>query len=173
MQLFLLISVLVLLPAWVYSQADRPTQAPEAAVYVVEPVQSKPSPKPISTPMSFHLSDHQWQHRVVLVFSPSEQSPAYQQQMQRWQADRQGVRDRDLKLVEVVGKVGRVDGKPITSASVARLWQEFGVKPDEFLVILVGKDGTEKQRSQVPIDLAALFQTIDAMPMRQQEMRDR
>jgi hypothetical protein len=40
-------------------------------------------------------------------------------------------------------------------------------------VILVGKDGAEKQRSQTPIDLAMLFRTIDAMPMRQQEMRSR
>ncbi|MGA7936503.1 MAG: DUF4174 domain-containing protein [Kovacikia sp.] len=37
--------------------------------------------------------------------------------------------------------------------------------------ILGNGDGTEKQRSQAPIDLAMLFRTIDAMPMRQQEMR--
>ncbi|MBW4517481.1 MAG: DUF4174 domain-containing protein [Timaviella obliquedivisa GSE-PSE-MK23-08B] len=45
--------------------------------------------------------------------------------------------------------------------------------PGKFTVILVGKDGTEKQRSQTPIDPATIFRTIDAMPMRQQEMRDR
>jgi hypothetical protein len=40
-------------------------------------------------------------------------------------------------------------------------------------VILVGKDGTEKQRSQTPIALAVLFRTIDALPMRQQALHSR
>jgi hypothetical protein len=37
----------------------------------------------------------------------------------------------------------------------------------------VGKDGMEKQGSQTPIALAVLFRTIDAMPIRQREMRSR
>ena len=124
--------------------------------------------------VEFKLSDYQWQHRIVLIFAPSERIPGYQQQVQLWQADRAGVNERDLKLVEVLGTgEGRVDGQSISSASVTRLRQEFGVPVEEFAVILVGKDGTEKQRSQTPINLGTLFRTIDAMPMRQQEMRAR
>ncbi|MBD2259385.1 DUF4174 domain-containing protein [Pseudanabaena sp. FACHB-2040] len=122
----------------------------------------------------FELSDYQWQHRLVLVFAPSNDSPDYQQQMQTWQADTTGISDRNLKLVEVLGTgESRVDSEPISPASVAGLRQQFGVPVDQFSVILVGKDGTEKQRSQSPVDLALLFRTIDAMPMRQQEMRSR
>ncbi|WP_190510597.1 DUF4174 domain-containing protein [Leptolyngbya sp. FACHB-321] len=64
-------------------------------------------------------------------------------------------------------------GQSLSSASADRLRQQFGIPPEEFAVILVGKDGTEKQRSQTPVDLELLFRTIDAMPMRQQEMRSR
>ncbi|MBM0744958.1 DUF4174 domain-containing protein (plasmid) [Phormidium sp. CLA17] len=124
--------------------------------------------------VEFKLSDYQWQHRTVLIFAPSKRIPAYQQQVQMWQADRANVNERDLKLVEVLGTgESRVDGKFLSAASVERLRQQFGVPVEEFAVILIGKDGTEKQRSQTPVDLAVLFRTIDVMPMRQQEMRSR
>ncbi|HEY9908197.1 MAG TPA: DUF4174 domain-containing protein [Thermosynechococcaceae cyanobacterium] len=123
--------------------------------------------------VEFNLSDYQWQHRVALIFAPSERSPAYQQQMQAWQAEAEGMQDRDLKVVEILVGESRADRQIITAASANRLRQQFGVTTEDFAVILVGKDGTEKQRSQAPVDPTVLFRTIDAMPMRQQEMRSR
>jgi len=46
------------------------------------------------------------------------------------------------------------------------------VAPDAFRVVLVGKDGTEKRRDAEPVAARSLFDTIDAMPMRQREMRE-
>jgi hypothetical protein len=40
-----------------------------------------------------------------------------------------------------------------------------------FSAVLIGKDGGVKLRQTKPITSALLFATIDAMPMRQQEMR--
>lgn len=146
-----------------------------------KPIANSPQPETVSvasTPdreeVEFNLSDRRWQHRIVLIFAPSEREPAYQQQMQQWKAHSEGIHDRDLKLVEVLG-IGesRVDGQPIAPLSADRLRQQFGVTPEEFAVVLVGKDGTEKQREQAPVDPTVLFRTIDAMPMRQQEMRSR
>lgn len=131
-------------------------------------VAAVPAPSPA---VEFDLSNYQWRHRVALIFAPSERSPTYQQQMQAWQANTAGTLDRHLKLVEVLGRVGRADGQFITPASVERLRQRFGVTTEDFAVILVGKDGTEKQRNQAPINPIMLFRVIDAMPMRQQEMR--
>ena len=39
-------------------------------------------------------------------------------------------------------------------------------------MILVGKDGTEKLRAHHVVSAQALFALIDAMPMRQREMRE-
>lgn len=120
----------------------------------------------------FNLSDYQWRNRIVLVFAPSEQSPAYQQQLQQWKTHSDGIRDRDLKLIEVLGTgESRADGNLITQSSAERLRKQFGVAPKDFAVILVGKDGTEKQREQSPVAPTMLFRVIDAMPMRKQEMR--
>lgn len=122
--------------------------------------------------VEFKLSDYQWQHRILLIFAPSTDSSDYRQQMQIWQADAAGTDDRDLKLVQIL-RTGesQVAGRSISSASAERLRKQFEITPEQFAVILVGKDGTEKQRSETPIDLAALFRTIDTMPMRRQEMR--
>lgn len=38
------------------------------------------------------------------------------------------------------------------------------------MVILIGKDGGAKLRSEKPLSMAKLQETIDAMPMRQDEM---
>jgi len=62
------------------------------------------------------------------------------------------------------------DGRPLTDAAVRRLRDRFSVPPVAFRVILVGKDGTEKQRSAEPVSIRSIFDRIDAMPMRQREM---
>ncbi len=140
------------------------SQPPEVASVAASPARSQE--------IEFKLSDYQWQHRILLVFAPSADSSQYRQQMQAWQADTAGTNDRDLKLVQVLGTgESQVDGRSLSSASAEGLRQQFGIPPEEFAVILVGKDGTEKQRSHTPMDLAMLFRTIDAMPMRQQEIR--
>ncbi|MBC7969335.1 MAG: DUF4174 domain-containing protein [Verrucomicrobia bacterium] len=142
------------------------SQSPEVASVAANPSRSQGT--------EFKLSDYQWQHRILLVFAPSTDSSQYRQQMQIWQADGAGTDDRNLKLVQILGTgESQVDGRSLSSASAEKLRQQFGIAPEGFAVILVGKDGTEKQRSQTPIDLAALFRTIDSMPMRQQEMRSR
>jgi hypothetical protein len=141
-------------------------QSPEAAS-----IAANPSP---FQGTEFKLSDYQWQHRILVVFAPSTDSSHYRKQMQAWQADAAGTDDRDLKLVQILDTgESQVDGRSLSAASAERLRQQFGIPPEEFAVVLVGKDGTEKQRSQTPINLGALFRTIDAMPMRQQEMRSR
>ncbi|MEL6747685.1 MAG: DUF4174 domain-containing protein, partial [Pseudomonadota bacterium] len=51
------------------------------------------------------------------------------------------------------------------------LRQTFGVDSDEMLALLVGKDGGVKRRAHLPVRLETLFEVIDSMPMRREEMR--
>jgi hypothetical protein len=64
------------------------------------------------------------------------------------------------------------DPQPLAEAAVRRLRERFDVAPDVFRVVLVGKDGTEKRRDAEPVTARSIFDTIDAMPMRQREMRE-
>ena len=51
--------------------------------------------------------------------------------------------------------------------------ERFGVETGCFAAVLVGKDGTVKHRSHEPVAPEKLYELIDAMPMRQREMRER
>ena len=127
---------------------------------------------PTQLEVAFNLSDQQWQHRVLVVFAPSQQSLVYRQQQQAWQSHTDAMQERDLKLVEVLAAgASRADGQLMSAISADQLRNQFGIAPEAFALILIGKDGTEKQRFYRPVDPREVFSTIDAMPMRQQEMR--
>jgi|GEM_PF-600124 len=122
--------------------------------------------------MAFDLKSYQWKKRLLLVFAPAENSPAYQKQMQLFQAQQAAFSERDLLLVEIFTEGrSRASGKALDEADVAKVRSRFQVSPQDFRVILVGKDGTVKRTDSKPIEPKVIFNEIDAMPMRQQEMR--
>lgn len=121
---------------------------------------------------AFRLADYQWKNRVLLLFAPSTKAPGYEQQQRLFAAaEARAYEARDLLLVELFGKGrSRAAGTPIAADAAARLRERFGVAPEAFALILIGKDGTEKRRDTAPVKPEAIFDAIDAMPMRQQEM---
>lgn len=107
-----------------------------------------------------------WEKRVVLVSAPQATDPAAVAQRRILARVRGGSDDRDLMLVEALGD--KVIGASDTAAALRR---NYKLPADRFTVILIGKDGGEKQRSATPMSAASLFGTIDAMPMRRQGRR--
>lgn len=123
-------------------------------------------------PVEASLEKYKWKKRPLLLFSPSEDSPAYLRQKENIQADAQGLRERDMVVIELVGqdKV-YIDGVLQRRRQSRALRERFQVPPESFAVLLVGKDGTEKSRNTNPVELEEIFGRIDQMPMRRQEMR--
>ena len=130
--------------------------------------------------VDFRLDAHRWEHRLLIVFAPSDTADAGTVQRDAFDDREAGFRDRDLLLLFLEGEAaaGQLldapgqEPKPLTEAAVRRLYDHFGVPTDAFRVVLVGKDGTEKRRDAEPVSARSIFDTIDAMPMRQREMRD-
>jgi hypothetical protein len=129
--------------------------------------------------LNFRLDAHRWEHRLLLVFAPEADSARPDQEAQLDGSDA-GFRDRDLLLLTITGpENGTVreapgdDPRSLTEAAVRRLYDHFGVPTDAFRVVLVGKDGTEKRRDAEPVTARSLFDTIDAMPMRQRELQEK
>jgi len=124
--------------------------------------------------MDIDLDDYQWKNRIILVFAPSSDSEAYARQMGEFEGEEDGILDRDLVILELFKNGESRAGDTSLSARVAqRLRSQFNVEADEFSIILMGKDGTVKLRSPVPVPVSEIFGRIDAMPMRQEEMRRR
>ena len=95
-------------------------------------------------------------YRMVLIFGNN--TTLVQRQLALLQKDSSGLAERDLIVKQV--KPGDY------------LYESYQIKPDEpFTVILIGKDGGEKYRSNSILTANRLFAMVDAMPMRQSEMR--
>ncbi|MCQ8240165.1 DUF4174 domain-containing protein [Rhizosaccharibacter radicis] len=97
--------------------------------------------------------------RVLLVFVPSAGDPRLAAQRTALDRAAAEARARDLVLVAV----------PEGSSDAEKLRRRFDVGRG-FAVVLVGKDGTAKLRSERPVPVSTLFGLIDSMPMRRQEM---
>lgn len=112
------------------------------------------------------LSDYQWKTRLIVVRASSDSIG----EIGALRSVRAAVDDRDIAWFvsagcEVVSNQGAV------SSSLARdikmLFEHAG--SDE-RVLLIGKDGGIKSRES-SLNLDAIFDRIDAMPMRRREMR--
>lgn len=124
--------------------------------------------------MDFDLDGYQWKNRIILVFAPSSDSDAYKRQMQEFEGQEDGILDRDLIILELFENgESRLGDMSLSYGVAPRIRRQFDVGTGEFSIILIGKDGTEKLCSPVPVSVSEIFSLIDAMPMRQEEMRRR
>jgi hypothetical protein len=120
------------------------------------------------------LGDYLWKNRLLLIFSPSESYTDHRVQKGELEKQMAEVVDRDLIVFEIFVKgESRIGKSPIANPMAESLRSKFDVKPEDFAVLLIGKDGGEKLRSTEHIHVEEIFSLIDAMPMRQSEMRER
>ena len=121
---------------------------------------------------SIDLNAYQWKHRLLFLFVPSEEDPSYLSLKTEIEHQAKEVSDRDLLIAHVLEKgEGRWGTVRLSSGQAFSLRKKLSVPPGQFMVILVGKDGGEKFRQDRIVELKEIFRVIDAMPMRQQEMK--
>lgn len=108
----------------------------------------------------------QFHNRVLLVFAPSLGDPKLAAQRAIMAKAALEASARDLVLVQVSGDavIGAHD-------TAARLRSRFRIAPTVYRTLLIGKDGRVARIAPGPIDAATLMHAIDAMPMRQDEIR--
>ena len=99
-------------------------------------------------------------------FSPSRQLLILKNEANQHLAERQldllqkaepGVKERDIKITVA----DREDA----------LYKKYIADTSGFTVLLIGKDGSEKHRTNKLLTVDELFAIIDAMPMRKREMK--
>ncbi|GAB3193868.1 hypothetical protein ABID22_000418 [Pontibacter aydingkolensis] len=118
------------------------------------------------------LNNFKWENRVLLLFTPDAENEEYTKQKTNISKNAKGLPERDMVLIDVEGEtILRINGEVQTEEHGKQLREQFGVAPDAFTILLLGKDGTEKYRSANAVPLDTIYTLIDQMPMRQQEMR--
>lgn len=94
--------------------------------------------------------------RQLLLFGIDKNPSLVQQQIQLLNRESKGVKERSL-IITVIKK------------GDARI-RKYSINPDQFTVLLIGKDNSEKYRTNSLLPADQLFGIIDAMPMRKAEM---
>ncbi len=121
------------------------------------------------------MRDH-W--RPLLVFADSLENPEFVHQMDELRAHPLDIKDRDILVIPVISRQSispnLFPGLSVTALparEVADAMSRFNVSPGSFQVVLVGKDGSSKLSSKVPVPVRNLNELIDSMPMRKREKR--
>lgn len=109
------------------------------------------------------LAGQRWRSRVLVVSAPGAEDARLKAQRAALGPVRDGLAERQLVVMEAVG----------TGPEALALRKRLGLPPGAFRAVLIGKDGGAKLVSEEPIPPQTLFATIDAMPMRRDEMRGR
>ena len=137
----------------------------------------------VSTPMlpaQQTLSTLVDRNRVLLIFTPTALDGRYGKQLDDFNHHEADNRARDLVVIPLIQQTGPPNLSPvlrtlqppyISDWEQITIRRRFHIAASEFAVILLGKDGGEKLRTTTPITITHLNRTIDAMPMRQEEMR--
>ena len=109
--------------------------------------------------VSTQLEPYRNRNRVLLIFAPSPANKAYLEQKRLLERAEDGLQERDVVVLELLeGEQARA------------LRDDFSVSENVFAVVLIGKDGGEKERFLEPAQPGTLFNIIDQMPMRRREM---
>jgi len=120
------------------------------------------------------LEAYQWENRLLLIFSPTASHPDFIDIERELAASSCQVGDRDLVVGTLINKTaGYLDGKSLSKAARRSLREIFGIRSSEFRLLLIGKDGGEKFNSGAAVPLSKIFDRIDGMSMRRQEIRTR
>ena len=109
-----------------------------------------------SAPEDFQFRNY----REILIFSPTKDNILLEKQLQIFEKDPDGLKERDLKV-----------SVNVWNAKQDALHRRWKIDQKKFTLILIGKDGQEKFRSEKPTTLKQLYSIIDVMPMRRSEMK--
>ncbi|WP_298678108.1 DUF4174 domain-containing protein [uncultured Lentibacter sp.] len=111
-------------------------------------------------PEEADLSRFLWVNRLVIVFAEAENDPRFMEQIELLAERPQDLLARDVKIV--------LDSDPTANNALRTLF-----RPRGFMLMLVGKDGQVYLRKPLPWTVREISRSIDKLPQRQQEMRDR
>lgn len=114
------------------------------------------------------LSDLNWKNRVVLIFGDASDKTV-SRQISLLERQKEELAERDMVVIHVSGKSAQTVYGDVPAMDGENLKQDVDVKGDGFHVVLVGKDGGVKLRSEKIVTDVEIFDLVDRMPMRRSE----
>jgi hypothetical protein len=144
--LSLVLAALIAVSATAQESPIDPVEAPEAEV--------------IRDGTMSDLNEFLWLKRPIVVFADSPADPRFVQQIQFLTDGLDELAERDVVVL--------TDTDPAAMSAL-----RTKLRPRGFMLVLIGKDGEVRLRKPLPWDVREISRSIDKMPIRQQEIRDR
>jgi len=116
------------------------------------------------------LESLQWKNRIIIVHKVENMGLGGSQLKELKEYNRQ-LGERQVVVIEMVLNQVWVNDK-LAALDYATLNQYLQIPEDNFQVLLIGKDGGIKYRSHRFTPAQDFLDRIDAMPMRQVELRN-
>ncbi|SLN16734.1 hypothetical protein PSA7680_00487 [Pseudoruegeria aquimaris] len=101
-----------------------------------------------------------WVSRPIVVFADTDADPRFHQQMEYLRAEWPMLAERDVVVI--------TDTDPAAASAI-----RTKLRPRGFMMTLIGKDGRVALRKPQPWTVREITRTIDKMPDRVQEIRER
>jgi hypothetical protein len=120
------------------------------------------------------LNQFQWKNRLLFIFAPDKGDAFFQVLQSEISTHPYEISERDLVVFKIFenGPSYQEDIQ-IDHRTAAAIRTKFAAPLGNFTCILVGKDGGVKLRQNSQVKLEQVFDLIDAMPMRREEMRQK
>ena len=136
--------------------------APEAATPTAAPAPDSSLAVTLDIiPAGTHtLDEFLWLKRPLVIFADTPADPRFVQQMEYIHARPEDLIARDVVVI-------------IDTAPEARSPIREALRPRGFSLVLIGKDGQIYLRKPLPWHVREIVRSIDKMPIRKQELRDR
>lgn len=124
--------------------------------------------------VSMDLTHFEWKNRLLFIFAPHSGHPHLKQIQAEISDAKAGVKDRDMVVFEVLEKdPSHMSGSILPQPDAVALRKRFEIHPNTYALVLVGKDGGVKLKRNERVALNEIFELIDLMPMRRNEMRQK
>lgn len=124
--------------------------------------------------LSMDLNQFQWKNRLLFIFAPQEGDEVFQALQNEILTQPDEISERDLVVFNIFETgPSYMDTTRMDPQTAAAIRTKFAAPPGQFTCILVGKDGGIKFRQDSQVKLEQIFDLIDAMPMRREEMRQK
>ncbi len=118
----------------------------------------------LNTNKVFLPDDLIYQNRLLLIFTPRVDLPLYQREEEMLVNHVEGLASRDIQVYRLFPRKGlNPQNKKINAAQVLSLRNKYEVGEEQFLNIMVDKDGKAKLRKRGYMSPQSLFQFIDSL----------
>lgn len=125
---------------------------------VAQTAESEPSEMLFLEIDEVDLNQFKWKNRPVVVFSDSENNPAFIEQMRLLRERPEELLSRDVVVI--------TDTDPDAQSELRRK-----LRPRDFMLVIIAKDGGVNLRKPFPWDVREITRTIDKMPLRKREIQ--